>query len=476
MNRIHGYVSMFHRILYYYKNNIGSLLMRIMMLAVLFSIFMFSRITGGLSDVFYDAAAEDTSLFISIQNQRLEKMQYEVSHDVYDQAISAFMLQLEELDAPYLDFACRSSMLFTPSHRNEDGSYYLINSDVYPAERTAVGFTETSSLYRGVSECSFDDIELKRIELTEGSLFTQEQLDNGESCAIVPETLEWFEWEDASSPHRKPAVNDIVYADVEFTTEEGSRVVFSSALKVIGTYRIIDTVPPAIYLPLKTLKSLTLQAETVFADHHYHFYTQPYYGNKFTGALMKARTLSEVGSLTDRLDDLNCEYYASTDHIAPLIAAVDSVSNGIRLSGLFMVIVSFVFTLVLSILKTLRRQKETTVYFALGERKERIALQMGTETMLESAASLLFSLPAALFASKSFASYVLMDAGSADDVSGLPSAMISPSAILQEMTVTPMVLLSGIAVVLGMTAVSGIAAYSLLHRFSLREVLNNADA
>lgn len=224
----------------------------------------------------------------------------------------------------------------------------------------------------------FTDIELGKISITKGRSFSEQELENGENVCIISDDAVIVQ-----KDLKRPVVKEISVGDYITVSEIMSNITDDGSLDikteprtyhVIGKYEVSRLYKNSfmgirIYIPeismmrdLSNKYDLSQKKEVLFARSSY----------SVTPMLYKIDSLEMLDRLITDIDKTKADglsYYASTDRIASLISAVQSVTNNITSISMMVYFCGLMLCVLTVFLDIYFKQKEIGLLLSLGEKK-----------------------------------------------------------------------------------------------------------
>lgn len=247
-----------------------------------------------------------------------------------------------------------------------------------------------SDLFHGLSgsyslvsarNSSFTDIELGKISLAQGRSFSDQELENGEDVCIIPDDLVVVQKELNRPVLKEISVGDhITVSEIMNSTAPDGLLDLKTESRtylVIGKYEVNRLYKNSfmgitIYIPEKSmLRDLSYKYELsenneVLFDHWCYSVTPMLY--KIDSLDMLDMLIEDIENA--KSDDLS--YYASTDRIASLISAVQSVTNNITSISAMVYLCGLMLCVLMIFLDMYFKQKEFGLLLSLGEKKKNL--------------------------------------------------------------------------------------------------------
>ena len=330
------------------------------------------------------------------------------------------------------------------------------------------------------------DFQLGKREITEGRLFTQEELDAGEMVCVIPENLGFIERDYIFESWHLYKLGTDVNLAVPLLDPEGNLVdELDFKLKIIGTYQPIHSYddeelkmcPNRIYLPQQVLFRIRDAAWQYYQDNSRSFFDFPSlsYLTEPSVLLFKLDTLAHLDAFSDAVEALpgyqagKISYFAEVGKVIDMLSGFYGVTASFRSLIWVFAGLALAMAVLVTVLDAFYRRREIAILQSMGELPRRITLQFVLELLIVLILSAAAALPLAMVGVRAAIPKLVAQAAAK---ASADADVLNAGELRAAVTVSGDAMLGTGLLILAALLVCWLTVYLLTKHFSVRKLLN----
>ena len=389
----------------YLTRNVSNTLLKAVIKTALFTVLLLSIVIMNTSTVLCDDIERNVDIYISL-NGKVNQIEYFNTDKYCDDEVFDFI----DVDIPsdyyeYSDFTVYPLFYSNAGVKDDEYTCYFsvsneadrkqIYEDYLRMEEVVASsdrmYYLNSLTVKAVNNNEFLDYKLKNVHLTEGRIFSQEEIARGDKVCIISDGVAAVSRENGEVTIKELTVGDtfsLYYEKQNNGTVECSNDVFT----VIGVVdfdqtahvemSFTDNTP--VFIPYNSFINSFHEYQSSKTDNHSVIFSDP--------KIYKVSSVKDLerffSFLENNISD-RYEGYATLDHQLNLLATIKSVRKNFQTISSGMLILFMMLSMIMSVLDVYFRRKEAGILSSLGLKQSRIVLQFSTEYTIINTISLL---------------------------------------------------------------------------------------
>ena len=412
---------MFKRIMYHFRYKPFTYISQLAMYVFLAILFISTFLTTQLSNVLDSVLSQNADMHVSVYSSITAPLQKQFTENEFFEKEREYIDSIQDYARQdgirqYDLSVSMQTRLLKPIRHNQDGT-----SDVYTS--ADIEFPDMYKMtLKGVSSTNIHEIRNANIMVyrKNGSdFFTQNEVKSGEMVCFIPAEV-FAKWHTTDS--NVSQTSDVFTVSTEIVDDNQNVVAYKEwNLNVVGTYLLSSgmgcvenedgTMELPIYIPLKTLERIKQEAIQFQKDNapdtlnqiipiesmdYVHPVTFEMQNLDTTENLIKY--IQQSSAYKSNEIQINSSLIENAPVYTYIYAILSSFSSMIWIIG----IVTILFVIVSTCIHCLKNRGELTLLQSLGEKQQRLTMQMTIETAILISLSACIAFPISLVCVRKF--------------------------------------------------------------------------